>query len=465
MRSLHLEYNVFKILREAYRGGNTHANRWWSGQRLDDVLSYDRSSSYPDVMVNCKFPMRPFRQMITPTMDMIYKNIKNGYAILMKVCVWNIRLKDQFTGIPYISTSKIISPAMSTDWLDEHQTAHYQVDNGRLLILTEAPVLMCLTDIDLKIIADQYDIEHIEVIDAYVSKYDYLPEDFRKLIIDYYKDKTSKKGVDDLVYYLAKTRINALYGMLCQNPAAIPWLYEEETKEFVKDPKIYDAETGKIDDEALAILYWDYVHQSVMAYQLGVWVCAWARKRLQEMIDICGDKIVYVDTDSVKFRADPKISFDKYNAKRVKADLKTGAYADDPAGETHYMGVAECETPELISFKTLGAKKYLYRDTKGYHLTVAGVDKKKGCEEIEKAGGFDAFDTGFVFKDGGGLDVKYNDNVDYYYDYQGHHLHITDNAYLYQSTYELGQTDEYKKLINNLYDIELMITLDQHFNI
>ena len=225
MRSLHLEYNVFKILREAYRGGNTHANRWWSGQRLDDVLSYDRSSSYPDVMVNCKFPMRPFRQMITPTMDMIYRNIKNGYAILMKVCVWNIRLKDQFTGIPYISTSKIISPAMSTDWLDEHQTAHYQVDNGRLLILTEAPVLMCLTDIDLKIIADQYDIEHIEVIDAYVSKYDYLPEDFRELIIDYYKDKTSKKGVDDLVYYLAKTRINALYGMLCQNPAAIPFLY------------------------------------------------------------------------------------------------------------------------------------------------------------------------------------------------------------------------------------------------
>ena len=471
MRSLHLDYKVFKLLRDAYRGGNTHANRWYSGQTVDNVLSYDRSSSYPDVMVNCKFPMKPFREMITPTIDSVMKNIKNGYAILMKVCVWNIRLKDQFAGIPYISKSKIVTPAESNGWLAEHPDAQYQIDNGRVLIITEAPVLMALTEIDLKIISKQYDIEHIEVIEAYCSKKDYLPPEFRELIINYYKDKTGKKGVDEEIYFKAKQKINALYGMLCQNPANIPWLYDEESKEFIKDKNIIDPESGQINDEALSEVYYKFIRSSVMAYQLGVWVCALARLRLQEMIDICGDQIVYVDTDSVKFRNKGKISFDAYNKKRIADDMKSGAFADDPKGYTHYMGVAECETPEPIQFKTLGAKKYLYRDSKGvFHLTVAGVSKKMGLFDLMtpafegKPYGFAAFENDFVFEKGGGLDVKYNDNVNFWYDYKGHHIHITDNCYLYNSTYKLGQTDEYKHLIEHLADVELDISLDRHFD-
>lgn len=469
MKSLHLDYKLYQLLRWAYRGGNTHANRWYTDQVIENVLSYDRSSSYPDVMVNCKFPLSPFKKMIDISMEHIYSVMKKGYALLMKVCVWNVRLKDQYNGIPYLSTSKVISPATLKEWLSDHKNAGYITDNGRILMITEAPVLMALTDIDLKIISQQYDIEHIEVIESYCSRYQYLPDEFRQLILRLYHDKTALKGKTDeesiTRYSLAKSRINCAYGMFCQACDNIPWKYDERTKEFLKDESCYDYEKMTIIESEMEKVYTDFIAKSLLPYQIGVWVSAWARLRLQEMIDICGENIVYVDTDSVKFIKSDSISFDKYNNKRIKADLKIGAYADDIKGKIHYMGVAECETDDPIQFKTLGAKKYLYKDKDGYHLTVAGVDKKKGCQEISEAGGFEAFKNGFVFEYGGGLDVKYNDNIDYYVDYDGRRIHITDNAYLYNSTYELGQTDDYLHLIKHLKDVEYMITLDQHFQI
>ena len=51
------DYEVFEMLQEAFRGGNTHANRYYAGLILENVKSADRSSSYPDVQVNCKYPM------------------------------------------------------------------------------------------------------------------------------------------------------------------------------------------------------------------------------------------------------------------------------------------------------------------------------------------------------------------------------------------------------------------------
>lgn len=54
---------VYIALREAFRGGNTHANRYMSGRILRNVKSADRSSSYPDVLCNEKYPLSPFRRV------------------------------------------------------------------------------------------------------------------------------------------------------------------------------------------------------------------------------------------------------------------------------------------------------------------------------------------------------------------------------------------------------------------
>lgn len=52
---------TFELLRQAFRGGNTHANRHMNSITLEGVKSYDRSSSYPDVQLNCRFPITPFK--------------------------------------------------------------------------------------------------------------------------------------------------------------------------------------------------------------------------------------------------------------------------------------------------------------------------------------------------------------------------------------------------------------------
>ena len=51
------DIKVYKLLRLAFRGGNTHANRYFAKYIIENVKSADRSSSYPDVQINCKYPM------------------------------------------------------------------------------------------------------------------------------------------------------------------------------------------------------------------------------------------------------------------------------------------------------------------------------------------------------------------------------------------------------------------------
>ena len=114
------------------------------------------------------------------------------------------------------------------------------------------------------------------------------------------------------------------------------------------------------------------------------------------------------------------------------------------------MGVFENEKKsEAIEFKTMGAKKYAYRTLDGkLHITIAGVNKKLGAEELEKAGGITAFKEGFIFTTAGGLEAIYNDDPEIgSYTVDGHELTITSNVTLRPSTYTLGITGEYEKLL------------------
>ena len=130
-----------------------------------------------------------------------------------------------------------------------------------------------------------------------------------------------------------------------------------------------------------------------------------------------------------------------------------GAYAADRNGEVHYMGVYESEGYRLPNrFKTLGAKKYVLEDPDGHlHITIAGVNKKKGGKEL---GTLENFREGFIFKEAGGTEAVFNDNVDMWYNVDGHRLHITDNEVIRDSTYTLGITAEYRMILDGLASIK-----------
>ncbi len=48
--------DLYYLMRKAFRGGDTHCNRFYVDDIIENVNSVDRSSSYPDVLVNGFFP-------------------------------------------------------------------------------------------------------------------------------------------------------------------------------------------------------------------------------------------------------------------------------------------------------------------------------------------------------------------------------------------------------------------------
>ena len=78
--------------------------------------------------------------------------------------------------------------------------------------------------------------------------------------------------------------------------------------------------------------------------------------------------------------------------------------------------------------------------------------------ELARAGGVEAFKDGMVFREAGGTESLYNDNVDFWITVNGHRLHITDNVVIRPSEYTLGLTEEYKMLLHRA---ELMRQLGQ----
>ena len=197
--------------------------------------------------------------------------------------------------------------------------------------------------------------------------------------------------------------------------------------------------------------------RAFLAYQWGVWVTAHSRMALERGIRLVheteGAEFLYCDTDSVKYTGN--VDWSQYNRERIEECKKSGSYATDPSGVTHYMGVFETEDLKdtgyaYYEFKTLGAKKYAYvqRPGEGVHCTIAGVNKKKGGSELDKHGGISAFEEGFVFREAGGTSAVYNDNppmdsvvID------GHVLPITANVAIIPSEYTLGITGEYERIL------------------
>ena len=427
LRYMQPDLHILELLRMAFRGGNTHANRYFSDIRIEGpVHSVDLSSSYPAVQLTREFPMTPFREIHDHSVDFILEllNVRHQ-ALLLKVAFSFIRLRDERWPVPYISKSKC------------HNLFNGSFDNGRVLAAEYLETV--ITDVDLRIILEEYEFDEMIVIEAWASRYGYLPQAIRDVTIGYYKAKTELKGVkgQELYYMKAKNKLNSIYGQSVQLPV-------KPTIEYVNGLFLEKEEDDqkKLDS---------YIHRAHQVYQWGVWITAHARMALEEGIRLAYEQgyFLYCDTDSVKYKGD--VDFSKYNKKQEKIARKMGAWAADPYGEVHFMGVYEDEGI-YTEFKTLGAKKYAYRTEDGkLHITISGVNKTKGAEELEAAGGLDALEDGFVFRNSGKTEVKYYDTDTAYGDYQvgDKMIHIGKNVTILDTTYTVGLTDEYKTLLSD----------------
>ena len=454
LASLMPAWEIYQLLREAFRGGNTHGNRFYVGRIIDadryhsNIFTADASSMYPFQIVDKPFPMSKFFIMkscnFDELMDLIFRREK---AVLCRCSLRNVKLRDSIWTVPYLPISKCKGIHNSIN------------DNGRI-ISADYIEQVTFTDLDLKIMCQEYEFE-LEPITVAHARYGMLPDCFRDLVHKYYCDKTDLKDKKDdaehsavfyeLLYNKMKNVLNALYGMLAQDPVKVSIKYVNEFEHlFAPD-----------ESESPEDILLKHNKKSVICYQWGCWVTAWARTWLEEAIRLVheteGAEFLYCDTDSCKYIG--TVDWDKLNKPVMDRARKKGLYAVDPNGKYHYMGVFEDEKKsEAIEFKTLGAKKYVYRTLDGkLHITIAGVNKKIGAIELEKAGGLPAMQEDFQFKHAGGLEAKYNDfpEVTSWTTKEGVTIKITRNVCLVPTTKTLGISDEFKELIDSCQSIPM----------
>ena len=424
LRKMQPDYDQYLLLRDAFRGGNTHANRYYSGKIVDSkliharILSADRSSSYPDVLMNCKFPMAGWRRG-EATAENLRNLIKNGYAVMFRAEFTDIRLKDQWWPVPYLSTDKC-------------SAAGVLVDNGR--IISAAVCRTALTDVDFRILLYEYEFTGIRIQELYFTDYDYLPKAMRAVIAEYYDQKTALKGDQDpfnkLLYDKSKAVLNGLYGMMAQDP--------------VKENIIWTGSEFVVSEDDPEEILKKNTRNAFLNYAWGVWCTAWARYRLEQGIIIAGPQdFIYCDTDSVKY-VDHGQSWETFNEQARKASEASGACAYDSNQNLHYMGVYEPDD-EYMRFSTLGSKRYAYEDMTGdLHITISGVSKKAAAE----LGKLENFREGFTFYHPGKTEADY---VDFPESDQliikDKLIEITSYVIIRETTYNLSISESYKNLL------------------
>ena len=410
---------VYAGLREAYRGGDCHANRFYAGKILKNVRSRDMKSAYPSAMCTRPYPVG---QWTTDDKCSTYKDVvkliqDNRYACVMHIVAEEVETNNP---CPYLSVNKLTIV----------KGEGYKEDNGRLLKAQQIDTW--LTDIDFVIFNNTYDFKYVKVLKMYCSKYGMLPRKLTDVVREYFKKKTQLKGVEgqEVYYNLAKAKLNSIYGMLVQ---------------VLDKPEIvYDNETGWGTEKSETYGELFYSDKFILPYSWGVWTSAWCRYMLYEGREIVGNDFVYCDTDSVKFIG--QHDFSELNKFRESLALKR-IHAVDKHGNEQNGGVYE-EDGVYSRFATLGAKRYAYEDAKGLHITIAGVNKKLGAEEL---GSIENFRDGFVFKKSGKTIAKYNDNPEIkYYEYGGENIEMLPYISILESTYNMTLGRDYRILLEEV---------------
>lgn len=443
---LTIDYDEYEMLKDAFQGGFTHANYMKVAYRkeFEHVGSFDITSSYPTVCCARYFPMSKGIEIdcASLTEEQFEEYLKYN-CCLINATFYDIEPRLNYDNIISLSRCNSINQS--------------EVNNGR--VMSAEKLNTTFTEVDFKSYKKFYKWSGFTVNKLIIYGKGYLPKPIIESILDLYEKKTALKGVSGMEkeYSSAKSLLNAIYGMM--------------VTDIVRDETIYggewDINTANTMD---SINRYNKSMNRFLYYPWGVWVTAYARERLFEMIEACGDDYIYSDTDSVKIlNPESHVAFidmqnvkianeiktvlDYYGIDESRAVPKTVKGVEKPLGVWDFEGIYK-------KFKTLGAKRYFVLEEDGeYALTVAGVNKKKGAEFIcemakqRDCSPFDVFDFNLIF------DGEYTGKKSHYYvndeikgymtDYNGVVSHFDSRAsvYLESASYNMGLSPEYAVLL------------------
>lgn len=456
-------------LKHVFQGGFTHANMFWSEQVIEDVVSYDFTSSYPFVMVSEMFPMSSGQIVTIHSIDEFYSYLKR-YCCMFKVTFEN--LVAVCAGDCPISSSKC-------EFLGKEV-----IDNGR--VVCAARLTTAMTEQDFAIASKFYKWDRITVSDMYIYEKGYLPTDFVKAILTLYRDKTTLKDVEgkEAQYLFSKGLLNACYGMTVTDIIRDDNEYTSDHE--WKETKVMEKELEEIQDE---LNHYNTGKKRFLFYPWGVWVTAYARRNLFTGILEFGEDYIYSDTDSIKVKNYQKHQayINGYNEAAIKKLKRALAWHNRNGEKISYDMVEPCTVKGVKKplgvwdfdghysrFKTLGAKRYLVEYANSdlnppskrgkINLTVSGVNKKAAVPYLLKTYGkegiFDAFDNYLYIPPeytGKNTHTYIDDEVEGdLIDYKGNvgHFHELSCTHLEAADYSLSMSVAYLNLLKGIRQVE-----------
>lgn len=251
--------NIFPVLpleidsdiRRALRGGYTYANKIYQNQIIGEGVVYDVNSMYPWAMHECLMPYgNPvfFEGEYTPDAK---------YPLYIQHVFIDVKLKPNHIPTLQVKNNRFYN---AREYLEE----------------TTGDVELWVTNIDLEMIARQYDILNITYINGW--KFKGKIGIFNAYIDKYMEIKKREKGA---IRQIAKLLLTNLFGKFTSNPnhtGRHPILDEREIVRY----EMNEEEIG------------EPIYTAV-----GIFSTSYSRARIQTSAQNVYDRFLYADTDSI----------------------------------------------------------------------------------------------------------------------------------------------------------------------
>ena len=366
-----LPYVIDQDIRQSYKGGFTYLNPLYKEKEVNEGIVLDVNSLYPSVMVN---DYMPFGQPIFFEGEYQEDFL---YPLYVQMLSCSFKLKEGKIPTIQIKNNMYFNP-----------NEYLESSNGEIITL-------CLTNVDLELFKEHYDLEDVYYHSGWKFK---KIKGLFKNYIDYWTDRkiSAKKEGNSSLYIISKLMLNSLYGKFAKNPnirSRFPYLDDDGIVRYGN----YELEIGKS-------LY----------IPVGSFITSYARKKTietsQRIRDYTKEKYnkdyyIYSDTDSIHMLFmkeeelktfididDFKLGYWKYESRFKRGKyIRQKCYIEQSYDDN--MNVVVAGLP-----KNLGKYINFENFNKGFNVLAIEKDKEHKLTYKHVKGGVMLVDTDFTIK-------------------------------------------------------------------
>lgn len=244
-------------VRRSYKGGFTYNNPKFTGYDVGEGISFDVNSLYPSVM---RYELLPYGDP-----KRYYGKYEHDkmYPLYVQAVKIDCSLKPDHIPCIQVKESAYADRFSPTDYIED----------------TKGAIVRYVTNVDLELIFEQYDVHDIEYMDGWKFKgsrhlFDGFIDECNET-----KVKAAEEGNEGM-RFLAKLRMNSSYGKFGTNPECTGM------KPVKRD--------GRIWYEKLAPEYRDPIYIPAASF-----ITAYARRKTITSAQSVYERFVYADTDSL----------------------------------------------------------------------------------------------------------------------------------------------------------------------